>query len=559
MNKSKKYAWMNQELVSSFLRIILLAVTVIVCLQLIDDGFSYLVDSDNALYILLTKALATGQGYVSIHLPGHPGVQYPPPLFPLLLSPLFSLFGYNFTLMRLVVIAFAIGSVFLITALFKRLDRGEEMAGLMIALLFITNHGILVFTKEVLPEIPYIFFTLLALYSAEAFKDRNDVLPYALYLPLVFALAYLTKNHGIFLCLAMVTVLTLKVFEKGGARGRRALQLTLFAAVTAPPLILWVLWVLTKARTPGSVYFYNILKNFYELGSAVLLERVWENLVMITVSIPGSLITFVDLEKFIPPAVFNILSLFLFFTVFTGLIYRLAFKRGVMEFYVVFYILIVALWSVYGLGDARRYMIALVPFLYYYSFTGFNLIFSVGELSKGLRPDGLKGPYILIPFLLFLFLNVAEIRGMLIPAKAAERVAHSAVLLKRDLFVPAEGLRPDAVLRGAFKETRPCYYDYMLSAHMLKRLSAPEDVIMTRKPELTSLITGSYAVKFPFTEDRKSILRFVEKNGVDFVLIDGCFMETRKYLLPFVNENRENFKAFRADGKDTGILSYGGR
>jgi hypothetical protein len=61
MNKSKKYAWMNQELVSSFLRIILLAVTVIVCLQLIDDGFSYLVDSDNALYILLTKALAKGQ------------------------------------------------------------------------------------------------------------------------------------------------------------------------------------------------------------------------------------------------------------------------------------------------------------------------------------------------------------------------------------------------------------------------------------------------------------------------------------------------------------------
>jgi hypothetical protein len=82
---------------------------------------------------------------------------------------------------------------------------------------------------------------------------------------------------------------------------------------------------------------------------------------------------------------------------------------------------------------------------------------------------------------------------------------------------------------------------------------------MTRKPELTSLITGSYAVKFPFTEDREVILRFVEKNGVDFVLIDGCFIETRKYLLPFVNENRENFKAYRADGKDTGILSYGGR
>jgi hypothetical protein len=381
--------------------------------------------------------------------------------------------------MRLVVIAFAIGSVFIITALFKRLESGEEMAGLMIALLFITNHGILVFTKELLPEIPYIFFTLLALYSAEAFKDRNDVFAYALYLPLFFALAYLTKNHGIFLYLAMVTVLALKVFKKTGARGRRALQLTLFAAVTVAPFILWFL---TKARTLGSVYFYYVLKNFYELGAAVLLERVWENLVMITVSISGSLITFVDLEKFIPPAAFNILSLFLFLTVFTGLVYRLAFKRGVMEFYVAFYLLIVALWSVYGLGDARRYMIAIVPFLYYYSFTGFNLIGSFGDLRKGLRPDGLKGPYILIPFVLFLFLNISEIRGMLIPAKAAQRMAHSAVLLKRDLFVPVEGLSPDAILRGGFKETRPCYYDYMLSAYMLKRLLAPEDVIMTRKP-----------------------------------------------------------------------------
>jgi hypothetical protein len=450
-------------------------VLVFLGLQLIDDGLSSLRGGDEALYLLLSKAIATGQGYTDIHIPGHPPhTQYPPPLFPLVLSPIFYLFGYNFTWMRLVIIGFTIGSFFLVRDLVKRLEGGSELPGIMIGLLFITNFGILVFSREILPEMQYIFFSLLAINSAEAFKERDDLVPYVLYLPFLLALAYMTKNHGITLYLAMLAVLILRLFQKGGKRGRHFLQLFFFGAATIAPFILWILRSAHMSSSPHfafrSVYIFNVLENFYNLGSEVLIERVWNNLGMLLVAIPGSFLTFLDLQKILPGPVFNSISIFLFLTILAGFIYRLACERGVMEFYVIFYLSIIMVWPVYGLGDARRYMIPLVALFYYYSFTGFNLILSLKDIRMALRPGTMplrfKG-LIVIPFALFLALNIVEIREMFTPGTAAERVSRSVTLVNRDIFLRVDEMRPEAVLRETFKETSPCYYNYLVSAFTL--------------------------------------------------------------------------------------------
>jgi hypothetical protein len=312
--------------------------------------------------------------------------------------------------------------------------------------------------------------------------------------------------------------------------------------------------------TYRSVFIFGILKGFYNMGLGAFLERVWENLGMFLVAIPGSLLSFVDLQRILPGPVFSIVSIFIFLTVLSGFVYRLSSERGVMDFYVVFYLSAIAIWPVYGLGDARRYMIPLIPLFYYYSLTGFNLIFSLRHVLKGLRPGHVPVTgYILIPFVLFLALNIAEERDMFMPGTAVKRISRSVNLLKTDFFLSADEVRPETVLGGDFKETSPCYHDYLRSAYLLKELSGPGDVILTRKPELTALLTGRYALKFPFTDNTKALMRFIEGNGVDHILLDGCYFETRQYLVPFVNEYSERFKMWTADGRDTGILSYMGR
>jgi hypothetical protein len=401
---------------------------------------------------------------------------------------------------------------------------------------------------------PYIFFSLLALNSAEALKNRKDLLPYALYLPLLFAAAYMTKNHGVILYLSMVAVLILRSFGRESERGRGLMQLALFAAVTVAPFIFWILKSELSSGAPftfRSVFIFNILKGLYNMGAGVFIERVWENLGMLIVAIPGSLLSFIDLQRILPGPVFNIISLFLFFTIFSGLVYRLAVKRGVMDFYVVFYLSIITVWPVYGLGDARRYMVPLIPFIYYYSFTGFNLILSVKDISRG--PMHMRG-YMLIPFALFLVLNVFEIRDMFRPGKVSEKLSGSVSLLKRDLSSRYDEVRPETVLKGVFLKTRPCYYDYMLNAHILKELSRPGDLILTRKPELVALITGSYAMKFPYTDDGKVLMKFIDDKGVDYILLDGCFDETRKFLIPFVEKYSDRFSVWVHEDKNTGIL-----
>jgi hypothetical protein len=178
-------------------------------------------------------------------------------------------------------------------------------------------------------------------------------------------------------------------------------------------------------------------------------------------------------------------------------------------------------------------------------------------LRPGTMPLHFKG-YILIPFALFLTLNLAEIRDMFMPA-AVERVSRSVMLVKRDINTRVDGVRPESVLREALKETSTCYYNYLASSFTLRAIIRPGEVIMTRKPEVVALITESYALRFPFTAKTEEFKKFIDDRGVDYILLDGCYDETRRFLIPFVEENSDMFSVWMYEGKNTGILKVEGK
>ena len=83
---------------------------------------------DSAIYISLGKSIATGNGYCYM---GLPHTKYPF-ILPLMLSPIIKLFGLNFLLMRLLIIIFAIGSIYFTYILFKKVtdeETAEELIG----------------------------------------------------------------------------------------------------------------------------------------------------------------------------------------------------------------------------------------------------------------------------------------------------------------------------------------------------------------------------------------------------------------------------------------------
>jgi hypothetical protein len=164
-----------------------------------------------------------------------------------------------------------------------------------------------------------------------------------------------------------------------------------------------------------------------------------------------------------------------------------------------------------------------------------------------------------VPCLVFLLINLFVVRHALWPPTLIERVRTTTGLVSDHLFKRVDEAELHTMTTEHFTREIPCFHDYIESAFLLGGISEPDDIIIARKPELVYIITGSHAVNFPFTGKSEVLIEHFEAKGVDYVLLDRCFVETGKYLLPFINEHPESFKPYLAGGKDTDILIYTGR
>jgi hypothetical protein len=126
-------------------------------IALILDGMLFqTIGGDGPSYLILAKSIAEGYGYADINMPGAPTHTQYPPFFPLLLAPIYLAFGYNFLVIKLLVAAFGIASLFAIRAYFSNQDG--KLYGTLIAVLTGTNFFFLTGTNSLQTEIPFMFF-----------------------------------------------------------------------------------------------------------------------------------------------------------------------------------------------------------------------------------------------------------------------------------------------------------------------------------------------------------------------------------------------------------------
>lgn len=525
---------------------------------LIDFRLSSIRGGDNINYILLAKAIAEGHGYSDAYIQGSPAHTQYPPLLPLLLSPVYKYFGFNFVWMRLIVIAFGLATAYMARLAFEKEDR---RAGILVAVLTGTNFYFLFFAREIMTEIPYAFFSLLAVCTFD--KDSSGRPPdRPLLLALIVAAAYFTRNIGITLYGAILAAAFLKRGDKGPDEGFK--KVLIFAIAAIVPFILWTARGGILSTENASTYQSIFLQaDYYSeesgvAGAGTLLLRLWRNMLIYAEAMPKSLFLFPELRYLLPGLAVKALLVLILLLALGGYISELIRSRGVKEFYIFFYFALISVWPVYGTGDAIRYMVPVIPFLYYYVFAGARgLNALVGRRwLNGSEPWRWK--HMIVPGVFLLSVNVFEIRDTVWPAEMAKRVYAAAGILAANAGKRIEVITPESMAMGYFGKNVPCYRQYLEAVFELKKQLGPEDVAIARKPELIALVTGGYAVRFPFTQNKEEVLRFMEEKRVRYVVLDACYAEGARYIKPVVDENPGMFERVFDDLKGTAVYRYQG-
>ena len=196
---------------------------------------------DDGVYLLSAKALAAGDGYRYMYLPGAPPAIHYPPVFPLLLAALLKLtpaFPANVALLKLLnPLCLAAGVYGAVRMGARQLGLGDSSAAVAVSICALTA-PVLVLTNVLLSE--SLFFAVLvgALWLAESAAARGGVRRAAL-AGLAIAVLALVRTVGGVLLPAAILALWLH------RRRREALVLGACAVVALLP---WQLWVWHAAR-----------------------------------------------------------------------------------------------------------------------------------------------------------------------------------------------------------------------------------------------------------------------------------------------------------------------
>ncbi|MCC6501762.1 MAG: hypothetical protein IT362_01335 [Deltaproteobacteria bacterium] len=524
------------------------------CLALvIDSSLSQTRGGDGPSYLILAKSIALGHGYSDINLPGSPPHTQYPPLFPLMLALIYFAFGYNFLLMKLLLAAFAIAALVCVREFFSA--ERDRLYGTLIALLTGTNFYFLYYTNEIRAEIPFTFISfLILLYAKKRPLAKANALHLTLVFPLLLALAYMTRMIGVVLFGAAFLYLLLEVRRTEGlSKGFK--RAALFAVAASIPFVLWTLRGSLYSRAVGT---YNSIfgqADYYSLDSGAagfgsILERFVANTGYYYESLCSVVVPFITLREAMPASILFIV----FLVALAGFVKELVSGKELKDFYLLFYAGLLTLWPVYGAGDARRYLVPMIPLIYHYLLSGLALIrdllrpaASILSLEKG-RARGL----IIAPLIFFVF-NSAEIADR-VSSQGGWSFDGVKKISEGRLFLDVRDPSTEDIGVERFEETFPCYYTYLHAAFRMKETLSDRDVVMTRKPEEVYLITGRPTIRFPYTSKASLMEGYMRENRVNYILLDSCYEETDRYMRSYVLSKPGSFRVLLTDNRGTALL-----
>ncbi|MEQ8927177.1 MAG: phospholipid carrier-dependent glycosyltransferase [Fulvivirga sp.] len=496
----EKYKW-------TFIGI--LALTFVIAYSLTFDSKLALL-GDNASYYSLGKAIAQGEGYVNIsRVTKSPNNHYPPG-YPAIISAVL-VFSDSVVGVKLLNGLFLMGSIWLAFLLTARLTD-NYITAFVVSLLTVLNSHALFYGSLMMSEVPYMFFSLLALHfitkkqlSQLSIKNKTFILTI-----IFMVISYYVRSLGVAILGGLGLYFLLNKNWK-----------LLFASIGG--LIIGGLPWFIRGQSLGGTSYMNQLKmiNPYnpslgEAGVSDFIERFWSNFSRyITREIPDVLLNFGP--NYSQPIEFKewVLGLILLSIITYGVV-----KINQYNWLLLGYLLgtfgILMIWPDVWIGV--RFIVPIIPILWLGFLNGF---FELFKLIRGQKEISAVTNYAPLVILLFLFTPLKE------------------------LSVKAKAPFP------------PAWEQYFAVADWIKK-NEKQAVVSCGKPSLFFIYAGeNYTMRYKFSNDPADLIEDLEKKQVDYVVIDQVYGNTFQYLLPAVRQYPNRFKqVLHLKNPDTFLLKF---
>ncbi|MEP7000676.1 MAG: hypothetical protein ABI969_09370 [bacterium] len=238
------------------------------------DRYHVGVFHDDAMYVILARSIATGQGFRYLNLPGAPVASHFPPGYPAVLSLLWRVapeFPANLIAFKaLNAVCLAISAVLVAQLARERLE--SERWGLAAGIVTTISVPLLVLVTMVLSEPLFLVTLVTSLILAERLVSGATSLRLAISIGLLAGITTLVRTHGI----ALIPAIALPLLVR-----RRWVDVATFVAGAFVMLVPWQLWTSTHAGVLPSPIAGNYgsylswwMRGFHAMGPSMITETL---------------------------------------------------------------------------------------------------------------------------------------------------------------------------------------------------------------------------------------------------------------------------------------------
>jgi hypothetical protein len=463
-------------------------------------GTSY----DDAHYIILAESLSSGEGYQLINFPRPQIERAFPPGWSILLTPLAFLFPGNYTVLKLFSLALWLASIYLIYRIFSKRIQSPQLE--IVTGLAALNPLLVGTSVTVMAETAYLFFSLLALHVFDISKDKaGSKKDWFIVLVTVLALyTQLIRTIGIALVIAVVLYL---LFIRHWREAGIATSVVIAGAILQMWLNLRNGGSVVSAGYESQVFGSSIFEKLGQMGSNAL--GYFDQIAA------GSLIPIFSskVSAFwgnyglaVLPAFANIAILGV---VVLGVTLSLR-KLQLMDVYFAIYLLgILAFWNP-NVGSVKaRFLIPLIPFLYFYLVQGIVWVKENAARSRikfGWRIEA--GLFIFIALSLIIR-NVQDWRN----------------------------------------PVRNQMTDISIGTSWVAENAPPDSIVMVNEPVPAYVHVQRKTIGYP--TNGQELERYLDNQGIDFIVVSPKLQSPRSVelddftinkVLPILNSQPEKFK-----------------
>ena len=456
-------------------------------------------NGDNFGYLNYASSILQGHGYSSPYSPDYPATNWFPPGYSCILAVLMLFVGNNIVLLKVANGLFFLGGILLFFTLIKKVTQSRPLA-FSVCVLLLLNSGLLRLATILMSEIPYFFFSMLALYSLSKLDEDVKIWKSKYFYGMLLSAvaAYYIRSVGVVLAGAIVLYW---IFEK---------KWKIMASFIAGFSILYIPWMIRNSihGIKGRYFDAMVSVNNWrpEEGQintvSAFLNKMAVNFYDTVIrGFTDVLFPFTHVDDMSKSTVM-ILGAIILVVAFWG-----AWKTGRYRFlycsYLLGNILVFLLWHS---GNGSRYVWPLAPFIAFFFFYGlYMLAVFLFEVQKKTMPKVLP-----FAFLAFVFFMAPTLKNM--------RLA-------------------------AAEDYLPAYKNYFDMAKAVKKQGNKNLVIACRKAEMFYYFSGTYVTCPLSSLDDKAVIRDLVVKNVDYLVFEQLgYSSTIRYIYPAILKNQELFQ-----------------